>query len=624
MIRTIRTLFLLLACSLMTGCSYFKMPFANGEETDLKIRNDVDRTVEYKVIFSGVDRQQKHLLDTMRQTSTSLRLLHRPPPTGIGLIRRAEDDIEQFQAVLRSFGFYDGRVTFEIDDKPTEQSSDPPAKPVVLEYLVDTGTPYLLAEAELVIIGPDNTVQRPMDDEEWKASGLTPGMQAMAAPIIAAEQRAVDIFRTKSYPLAKAGKRKVTADTAEKTLSVGYQIITGRKADFGGVTVFGAKTIDPDFIAGYRSWQAGKPFSPDELTATQRELAKSNLFDSAIVRPAESVNDRGEIPIEILVTERKHRTVGGGINYSTADGIGANVFWEHRNLFGAGERLRLYLDGSQLQQGFEANFRKPQFLERRQDLVIEGQGKEFTTDAYEGELVNSFAGIERRFAEHWSATVGVIAEYSDLTGADSPNENFYLGGLRGLVRRDSTNNPLDPTTGNRLELAVSPLTSLAGASTQFVSVSLHGAHYHPFDKAGRYVLAGRGQLGAVWGEERPSLPANKRFYSGGGGSIRGYEYQKVGPLDANNDPIGGLSVIEAGMEFRARVTESVGVVPFVEGGNVFEQAQPDHFDMQWAAGLGLRYYTAIGPLRFDFAVPLNKRENIDDDFQIYISIGQAF
>ena len=153
---------------------------------------------------------------------------------------------------------------------------------------------------------------------------------------------------------------------------------------------------------------------------------------------------------------------------------------------------------------------------------------------------------------------------------------------------------------------------------------MNGSQYFAFDEEGDYVLAGRGRAGMIIGEDRSDLPANKRFYSGGGESVRGYEYQKVGPLDEDGDPLGGRSVLEAGLEFRARVTESFGIVPFVEGGNVFEASDPEDLDLLWAAGLGFRYYTAVGPLRFAFAVPLDKRDNVDDDFQIYLSLGQAF
>ncbi|MEQ5773925.1 outer membrane protein assembly factor [Thalassospira sp. NFXS8] len=668
--------------SLLSACSFTEsLPFGDG--ADSATTQDVGRAIPYSVTYQGMDPHEERLLAALKENSTAIRLQSRPTPTRAGLERRADDDVERFVRVLRSFGFYDAVVNYDIRDadigppngetditpdgdkieaptgaqnasnpEPTsdadkktavkagkteasdnkDKAPDSPAlasktapEPVILEYRIDTGTPYLLADAEITIIHPDDSREtRSMTDEELKTANLSIGMRAEADPIILAEQSVLDVFRNQGYPLAKAGNKKVLADTAEKTMRVTYEVITGEQARFGKISVVGAQDVDADFIRGYHSWGKGQVYSPQEVTTTRRDLAESNLFNSVIVKPVGPVDENGEIPVEMRVQERDHRSIGGGIDFSTADGPGANAFWEHRNLFGEGEKLRLKLEGSGLQQGASASFRKPQFLRRRQALIAESEVTKYSTDAYDGDLANAFTGIEREFWENWSATYGVTVEYSDLTGADSPNEEFYLGGLRGVLRHDNTNNALDPTTGNRMELSVSPYISLAGAHTQFTSIALNGSQYYAFDDRGHYVLAGRGRIGSIIGDDRSSLPSNKRFYSGGGGSVRGYEYQTVGPLNQDGDPIGGRSVIEAGLEFRARITDSIGLVPFVEGGNVYEGVKPEDVSLMWATGLGLRYYTAIGPVRFDFAVPLDKRENIDDDFQIYLSLGQAF
>tara|TARA_R110001583_G_scaffold100293_3_gene246178 strand:- start:74854 stop:76893 length:2040 start_codon:yes stop_codon:yes gene_type:complete len=651
---------MLLGSSVLAACSGDgPLSLGFGNDSEAVAQDQLGTSIPYAVEIAGLDPQEERLDAMLRNVSTAIRLQSRPTPSRAGLERRAEDDVERFEAVLRSFGFYDGQVTFEIrkldpdadvtddvvissdgdagngagddavqgasnTDGATNNTDVQSPDPLELIYQVQSNTPYLLSEVTLRIIHPDETIEREATDEELLQSQLHLGQRVAAEPIILGEQYAVDFMRDRGFPLVKAGKRTVMANTAEKTISVTYELITDRQANFGAVSVKGAETIDEDFIAGYRSWRPGQQYSPEEIKITRRDLAQSNLFDSVIVKPVGPVSEGGEVPIEIEVNERKHSTIGGGIDFSTADGPGANAFWENRNLFGAGERLRLGVEGSDQSQGLEGTFRKPQFLRRRQALVSNGSAKNYSTDAYDGELVESFVGVERKFAEYWSATLGPTAEYSDLTGADSPNEQFYLAGLRGILRRDSTDNPLDPIEGNRLEFNVSPYTSISGPSAQFASVSLNGSQYYAFDDDGDYVIAGRGRAGIIIGEDRSSLPANKRFYSGGGGSVRGYEYQKVGPLDENNDPEGGRSVLEVGAEFRARITESIGLVPFVEGGNVFESSSPDDLGLLWAVGLGLRYYTAVGPLRFDVAVPLDKRDNVDDDFQIYLSLGQAF
>ncbi|WP_235284927.1 autotransporter assembly complex family protein [Thalassospira sp. HJ] len=648
---------LLLAGTMLSACASDEglngvLGFGSGSDNQI-VQDDLQSTIPYEVEITGIDPQEENLIAALEAVSTARRLQSRPTASRAGLQRRAEDDVERFQAVLRSNGFYDGQITFDIKEKATENpepdaNSEPGGDPVdgqsgsdvlepttdqpesdqptplVLTYNIDVGTPYLIAAVNLVVTRPDRVVERHATDEELEKTNLEIGQRATAEPIILGEQYAVDILREQGYPLVEAGKRTILADTAQKTITINYALNTGPLAKFGDITVNGAQDVDADFIAGYHSWEPGEQYHPDQVRTTRRDLAQTNLFDSVIVKVAGPVKENGEVPVEIDVVERKMRSIGGGVDFSTAEGPGANAFWEHRNLFGAGERLRLGIDVSSLEQGLSAEFKKPQFLERRQSFVAEANAKNNDTDAYSGSTLDSFAGIERPLWENWTGTFGVTAEYSDLTGSDSPNEEFYLAGLRGILRHDNTDNPLDPTRGNRFEVNVSPYIGLTDKDTNFTTVSLAGSQYLSVDDDGDYVFAARARTGTIIGEERGSLPSNKRFYSGGGGSIRGYEYQKVGPLDDEHDPLGGRAVLELGAEFRARVTESFGVVPFIEGGNVYARSEPEDIDLLWAVGLGFRYYTAVGPLRFDVAVPLDKRDNVDDDYQFYISLGQAF
>ncbi len=159
----------------------------------------------------------------------------------------------------------------------------------------------------------------------------------------------------------------------------------------------------------------------------------------------------------------------------------------------------------------------------------------------------------------------------------------------------------------------------------FFTTTAGGSAYYALDSDSRFVLAGRTKIGSAIGEPTDKIPANKRFYAGGGGSIRGYDFQSVGPLDADNDPLGGRSLLEVGAELRIRATESIGLVPFVDGGTVYDSPYPDFEEaFRWAAGVGVRYFTGFGPIRLDIALPLDKRKDVDDDFQLYISFGQAF
>ena len=181
---------------------------------------------------------------------------------------------------------------------------------------------------------------------------------------------------------------------------------------------------------------------------------------------------------------------------------------------------------------------------------------------------------------------------------------------------------LNPTRGFRALASAEPSYDILNGTT-FVKLRGEGSAYQALDTSGKFVLAGRAALGSIVGTSLESVPANRRFYAGGGGSVRGYAYQGIGPKDSNGQPIGGLSLFETSVEMRIAATDTIGVVPFVDAGTVSTAELPDLADMKVGAGIGLRYLTAFGPLRIDAAVPLN-REPSDPHFAIYAGIGQAF
>ena len=268
--------------------------------------------------------------------------------------------------------------------------------------------------------------------------------------------------------------------------------------------------------------------------------------------------------------------------------------------------------------------RKPTYPKIRQALLASAAGTRLETNAFDERSVSSFVGLETPLFENWLATAGVSAEYDRLKD-QGEIEHVVLFGLPLTGLREDTDDLLNPSRGTRLDLSVTPYAGNGDFGRLFVTSVVGGSAYYAVDPEARYVLAGRTKLGSTVGETTKDLPANKRFYAGGGGSVRGYEFHSIGPLDNDDDPLGGRSLIEVSAELRVRLTDTIGVVPFADGGTVYDSSYPD-FDetFRWAAGLGLRYFTGFGPIRLDVAVPLNKRDGIDDDFEFYISFGQAF
>ena len=246
------------------------------------------------------------------------------------------------------------------------------------------------------------------------------------------------------------------------------------------------------------------------------------------------------------------------------------------------------------------------------------------SEAFDELGAKAVAGARLPIGGPWRAAADGSLEISRLKDRDGTRTS-RLFGIPLSLKYDGTNSQWRPTEGGRLEFSMTPYAGEFDDTTTFLVNRVDGSVFAGFDDDKRFVLAGRASVGSIVGESRRDIPSNKRFYAGGDGSIRGYQYQRVGPLDDSRDPIGGRSLFLVGAEFRAIVWRSLGVVPFFEGGNVYEDQIPDFSrEPRWAAGIGLRHHTLFGPVRLDFAFPINRRHEVDNPFEFYISIGQAF
>ena len=281
------------------------------------------------------------------------------------------------------------------------------------------------------------------------------------------------------------------------------------------------------------------------------------------------------------------------------------------------------MNGSGIVYAAEGEFRKPQFLRRDQSLLFNLRGADDHPDAFTSRSINSELLGERLLMKGMSLSAGLAFRVSQIDQLDQ-EESFGLLSVPIRFKRDTSEHLLDPTRGGRLSLQVAPYYDTFSGDLGFVKGYASLSRYVTILKKPSLLLAGRAVLGVMGGAKRDAIPADIRFYAGGGGSIRGYPFQSVGPLRAD-DPIGGRSLIELSAELRLKVTRTIGVIAFVDGGTAFEAVFPDfEEDLLWGAGVGLRYHTPIGPIRLDVGFPLNRRKDIDDPVQIYVSIGQAF
>jgi hypothetical protein len=381
-------------------------------------------------------------------------------------------------------------------------------------------------------------------------------------------------------------------------------------------------------IAGRRI--TGRPATPERLEAARRALLGLQLFDSVRAEPARALDPGGNLPVTFVLRERPRRAFGISAGWETVFGPTLSAYWEHRNLFGGAEALRIEAEGSRVgaSGGFAdgtyrlaARLRTPEVLRRDIRMEARVQAARERLEAFDRNALILSALFDHRLNERTTLragpglTIGEVGRDGDVT----PVRRFDL---TLAIRYDDTDSPLDPTRGWRLAATALPTLPLDGDG-RFARLRLDGSTYLALDATAATVLALRAAAGTSFGETRDGLALDARFYAGGGGSVRGLPFQGIGARDSRGRPLGGASLLEGSVELRRRLTETLGVVGFVDAGAVGEGRWPHLSGVRVGAGLGIRYLTAIGPLRADVAVPLNRRPG-DPAFGVYIGLGQAF
>ena len=455
--------------------------------------------------------------------------------------------------------------------------------------------------------------------------GLVPGDPARSQTVLTAEQRLLRDAKNQSFALAKAGESDVIVDYDTRLMDVTLHLTPGPPAKFGPIEFQGSEGIRTRFLRTRLPFAQGQPYKVSLVDEGRGDLVDTNLFSTVVIHEATELNADGELPLDIEVRQRAPRSIGVGLNYETNVGPGAVVFWEHRNLFGNGERLRLDASANPQEQQFTSGFRRPDFLSRRQDLLIDSNAGSANTNAYKSLSAGIGVGLERQFTDKLVGSAGPRFRFADIDD-DDRRQTFTLLSFPMRLSYDFSDSPLNPTRGGRSIISTQPTVDVQDTGIHYLKTTGRQTFYVPLTHEPEIVLALRGVLGSIVGTSRENIPADERYYAGGGGSVRGVAFQKAGPLDSDNNPIGGRSVLEVSTELRWRITDTMGLVAFIDGGTAFDQTFPDPSSepLRWGAGPGFRYFTPIGPVRLDVGFPLNPRDGVDDPFQLYISLGQAF
>ncbi|MDZ7923347.1 MAG: BamA/TamA family outer membrane protein [Marinagarivorans sp.] len=531
-------------------------------------------------------------------------------------------DQDILYSYLRSEGYYQGTVDSKIRD-------------AVIAHQVNTGPAFTLKD--VIYDWPDNVTRPPESvfgmalGDRLDSSKVLKGLDAIRDWV--AENhclRTVDV----SY--------EATVHHPSQTASVLIRLAPSPQVNFGAVSFSGEQTIERQYLNLFMGFKEGECFKTRTLDNTRIKLLQTNLLANVDPQLGD-ITAQGTVPINFRLTERKQRSIGGGLGYDTDTRTQISGSWQHRNLLGSGEQLSLDVVYGELTQSFESEVVVPYFKSDKQRLTLRAILAQEAPEAYEVQKGEFSITLKRDLTQSISANVGVRNIFSRVKEEQYESEDDYaLVGFPVGLDFNSRNDELNPTRGIAAGMQIEPFTDMYETDRQFTRTSLTGSVYLSALKWRlQPTLALRLATGTIEGSSLEGVPKDQRFYTGGGGSVRGYSYQSVGPR-VDGIPTGGLAFSLTAIELRTRFSESFGMAIFADGGNTYSTKSPKFGeDYLWGAGIGLRYYTAFAPFRFDIAMPLNARESVDavldangeilhpsyradDSVQIYISIGQAF
>ncbi|KQV35890.1 hypothetical protein ASE37_10035 [Rhizobium sp. Root268] len=597
------------------GMSFFE----KDEET-----NDVIDPVNYTLnLDTGTS--DEDLKEALENASRLFQEKDQPVSGNLGLVIRARDDRDRLLAALYENARYGGVIGItvngqDIDSLPPDPVF-PAGAPIPVKVSVTPGPVFTIGK---VTLEGDAAGKNPDDYD------LVPGAQANSTLIIKAGEQVVEDLKAEGRPLAKLTNRAAVADHSNNTVDIDIAAEGGPVAPFGTVTVVGTQTVDPQFVANYSRLNTGGRYSPEEIRKANERLRALGVFASITIKEPTALAPDGSLPLTIEVSEGKHRYFGGGAQYSTTDGFGIQGYWGHRNLFGQAESLRVEgsvnrlgeNDISSLDYNAGILFAKPGAFGPASTFNASLKASLLDPDAYKATIFTGAAGATFELSDTDTVSGGVELSWANIDDAFGKNE-YLTAALPFEYVRDTRDNKLNPTEGYRASINAKPSYEIDG-QTFFSSFEGSISGYYGLGEENKTVLAAR--LGAgtiVGGDGLVDIPANRRFYLGGGGTVRGYSYQEISPRNADDDLLGGRSYVNATVEARIGITDTIGIVPFVDVGTVSAKSAPDFSDIKAGAGVGVRYLTPFGPIRLDVAVPLNPYPG-GTSYGIYAGIGQSF
>ena len=622
---------------------------------------------------------------TLRATSDLVTLRTSAPVSPYALIARARSDGERLKTVVESYGYYESKITIQIDGMALSDpgladhlNALPKKQDAHVQITFKLGALYHLRNITI-----DGELPASVQGEFM----LKTGAPAVADTVLAAGAHLLAALEEQGYAFAKVDTPVAYEDKTQPLLDVTFHVEAGPRVNIGEIRFTGLKRVHETLLRRRLLLHTGELFRASAVERARADLLSPSLgvFSAVSVKVGTEVDATGGVPITFEMRERLRRTFGVSGAYSTDLGGSATLSWGNRDVFGNAEQFSVSpsitgLGGSATNGlGYDLPIRYilPDFGHRDQSLQFAVEALKQDLVAYDQTAIKTGVTLTRKINSLWTVSAGVAATEEHINQIVSVTQNvtdgstadttvitytpdrltfdYTLLGLPLVVSYDSTDlaSPLDdPTHGMRNSVTVVPTHALGHSQATFLITTIKAATYFDLDHLlptvpGRSVLAARALLGSAEGASDTSLPPDQRFYGGGSASIRGYPYQSVGPyfpilgcpttppppkgepctphvIGFTTYPVGSTTISAETIEYRQRIAQNWGAAFFVDGGNVGPSLTFSPTNLFVGVGTGVRYYTPIGPIRLDFAVPLKRYDSDPQAFQIYVGLGQAF
>ena len=540
------------------------------------------------------------------------------------LLAAARSDYARILAALYAKGHYSVTVSIRIDGREAADipALEAPRAVSVIRVEVDPGQPFRFGLARVAPLATGTELPK----------GYRQGEIAESGAVQAAVGSAIGAWRDAGHAKAFVTGQEVVADHAARRLDADVRLDPGPRLRFGRLEITGEERMREARIRKIAGLPEGETFSDAELRRAETRLRRTGIFASVALTEDDQITAPDLLGVTATVVEQKPRRYSLGVEVASLDGVSLQASWLHRNLLGGGERLEVKGDVTNIGSGESGiDYRLGVTLDRPATLspdTTAGLGFSYSHEDeidYQLDAVSFGLRFSHVFSDQLTARLGLTYDYQD--GRD-PGGSFTFRNLSlpfGVTwdRRDIANNP---TSGFYLDATAKPFLGF-GTTGSGLRTTLDARGYRSLGEPGRLVVAARVQAGAVFGPDLLETPRSDLFFSGGGGTVRGQPYRSLGvAVTRGFGPqfqIGGKYFLAGSLELRAKVTDRIGAVGFVDWGSIgIDGFGGDLSNAHAGAGFGLRYDTGLGPIRLDIAAPISGTTG--DGVQIYVGLGQSF